>query len=42
MLFAGYDRSSSIKNFADRDRLNPRRELQVDDDVSYIIYDIMS
>ena len=33
MLFAEYDRSSPIKNFIDRDRLNLRRELQVDDDV---------
>ena len=29
MLFAEYDRSSPIKNFTDR--LNLRRELQVDD-----------
>ena len=32
MLFAEYDRSSPIKNFTDR--LNLRRELQVDD-ISY-------
>ena len=41
MLFAEYDRSSPIKNFTDRDRLNLHRELQVDD-ISYMIYDIMS
>ena len=33
MLFAEYDKSSPIKNFTDR--LNLRRELQVDD-ISYI------
>ena len=41
MLFAEYDRSSPIKNFTDRDMLNLRRELQVDD-ISYMIYDIIS
>ena len=41
MLFPKYDRSSPIKNFTDRDRLNLCRELQVDD-ISYMTYDIRS
>ena len=41
MLFAEYGKSSPINNFIDRDRLNLRRELQVDD-VSCLIYDIIS